>query len=201
MDKAEKYWSAETFAGDRQKSGVTPFAGGMNTPRLRLRRPRNDDAHTITRLVSDWEVSKQTISIINPYTLDDAFRFIRDGEADWKKGRQYVLCMERRSDSALIGTVSIQIYRKWGLRYGEIGYWAGRDYWGEGYTSEAVEPFLVFCRSTLGLRRITARVFVENEASLRLLKSNGFRQVSRRTEVLPHRGGKRKIIHLRHKGK
>lgn len=200
MDKAEKYWSGEGTVLTKRRSRSIAFPGGINTPRLRLRRPCESDAHTIARLVSDWEVSKQTISIANPYTLNDAHRFIRDGETDWCKGAQYVLCVERRSDNCLIGTVSVQIFSKWGLRFGEIGFWAGREYWGGGYTGEAVEAFLVFCRATLGLRRITARAFVENEASLRLLERTGFRRVTSKTEVLPHRGGKRKIVHLRYKG-
>lgn len=201
MDKAEKYWTAGAGVIRQDRSRAIAFSGGINTPRLRLRRPCESDAHTIARLVSDWEVSKQTISIANPYTLNDAHKFIRDSETDWQDGSQYVLCVERRSDNSLIGTVSIQISRKWGFRYGEIGYWAGRDYWGEGFTGEAIEPFLIFCRTTLGLKRIVARAFAENEASLRLLKRAGFRRVSRRTEVLPNRGGRRKIIHLRYKGK
>ena len=80
-----------------------------------------------------------------------------------------------------------------------LGYWAGVDYWGEGYTSEAVEAFLGFCKEGLGLSDLTAKVFKENEASLRLLKSLGFSVVARRTVNLPERGGRRKVIHLRHK--
>lgn len=201
MEKVEKYWSVRASAKAKGLPQEIAFSGGINTDRLRLRCLNESDAHMVARLVSDWEVAKQTISIAHPYTLDDAHTFIQDGEADWKKGTQYVLCVERRADHCLIGTVSVQIYRKWGRRYGEIGYWAGRDFWGEGYTGEAVEAFLVFCRSTLGLSRITARVFAENEASLRLLKRVGFRKVARRNALLPHRGGKRKIIHLRHKSK
>ncbi len=201
MEKAEKYWSVKAAAQPGAAPRAIAFSGAINTDRLRLRRLGESDAHTITRLVSDWEVSKQTISIANPYTLNEAHKFIRNGETDWQDGTQYVLCIERRTDNCLIGTISIQIYRKWGRRYGEIGYWAGREYWGKGYTGEAIEPFLVFCRSTLGLKTIDAKVFAENEASLRLLKRAGFREVTRKTEHLPHRGGRRKVVHLRHKSK
>lgn len=201
MEEAGKFWSVTSGARARELPREIAFAGSINTERLRLRCLCESDAHTITRLVSDWEVSKQTISIANPYTLNDAHKFIRTAEEDWHDGTQYVLCIERRADNCLIGTVSIQIYRKWGRRYGEIGYWAGREYWGKGYTSEAIESFLVFCKTTLGLKKIDARAFVENEASLRLLKRAGFREVARKTEHLPHRGGKRKVVHVRHKSK
>ena len=199
MEKAEKYWSAGAGAKAGGPRHEIAFSGSINTERLRLRRLCESDAHTIARLVADWEVSKQTISIANPYTLNEAHKFVRDGEVDWHDGTQYVLGMERRVDNCLIGTISVQIYHKWGRRLAEIGYWVGRDYWSQGFTSEAIEPFLIFCRSTLGLKRIDARVFVENEASLRLLDRAGFREVTRKVEHLPHRGGKRKIVHLRNR--
>jgi RimJ/RimL family protein N-acetyltransferase len=197
MNKTSRYWSVGNRIGAGASSGDITFSGGINTVRLRLRRLCESDAPTITGLVSNWEVAKQTRTLPSPYTLDHALEFVRSGEVDWKKGSQYILGIERKSDCVLIGTVSVTIRKTWRRKIGEIGYWCGQEYWGEGYTSEAVAAFLIFCQSNLKLDVVQAKAFAENTASLNLLEAQGFCKTAKKTEIIPERGGKRKIIHLR----
>jgi RimJ/RimL family protein N-acetyltransferase len=60
----------------------------------------------------------------------------------------------------------------------EIGYWIARDFWGQGFATEAAGAVLKIAR-TLGHRRLTAGHFVDNLASGRVLRKLGFEPTGR----------------------
>ena len=55
----------------------------------------------------------------------------------------------------------------------EIGFWIGRDHWGQGYASEIADAVVGLARSR-GYRPVWALVLPENAASIRVLKKTGF---------------------------
>lgn len=57
---------------------------------------------------------------------------------------------------------------------GTLSYWLLPDYRGEGYATEAVSLLCDYALRELGLHRIRADVFAENDASKRLLERLGF---------------------------
>jgi [ribosomal protein S5]-alanine N-acetyltransferase len=61
------------------------------------------------------------------------------------------------------------------MEYGraEMGYWIGRPYWGRGYCTEAARELLRYGFENLGLARIFACHFKENEASGRVMRKLG----------------------------
>lgn len=60
----------------------------------------------------------------------------------------------------------------------ELGYWIARDYWGQGYATEAAGAVLrIAC--TLGHHRIIAGHFTDNPASGRVLAKLGFEPTGR----------------------
>jgi RimJ/RimL family protein N-acetyltransferase len=68
-----------------------------------------------------------------------------------------------------------------GLR--ELGYWLGREFWGQGITSAAVHQYLAVERQ----RPLFAIVAEHNVASRRILKRHGFRESSAKDHVLHYR--------------
>jgi len=52
----------------------------------------------------------------------------------------------------------------------ELGYWIGKEYWGQGIATQAVADFIVW----LNIRPLHARAAKDNFASLRVLAKNGF---------------------------
>ena len=72
----------------------------------------------------------------------------------------------------LIGTVGLAISDF--DHQAEIGYWLGRDYWGQGFCTEAVIAVLDYGFETLGLNRIFAQHIARNGASARVLEKAGF---------------------------
>ncbi len=54
-----------------------------------------------------------------------------------------------------------------------IGYWIGKNYWGQGITTQAVNLFL----PQIQKRPIYARVATDNIGSIRVLEKNGFTKI------------------------
>ena len=61
-------------------------------------------------------------------------------------------------------------------RQAELGFWIGRDWWGQGYAREAARAVLRFGFETLELNRISAHHLVRNPASGRVLLAIGMQR-------------------------
>lgn len=78
---------------------------------------------------------------------------------------------------------------------GEIGYWIGVPYWGQGLIPEAVREMLRYGFEELGLQNIWCGYFDGNDKSRRVQEKCGFRY--QRTErKLWHLIGTEKVEHL-----
>jgi RimJ/RimL family protein N-acetyltransferase len=184
----------EADAKGHSKQDLMPiFAGTLETPRLLLRRLEERDATEIARLMSDWEVVKQTISIPLPYTQTHAVHWIKRSAKGWRRKMNFCLAIEDKGQGKLVGSLSLRRKSFFSRNVGVLGYWIGRDYWGKGMAGEAVEALLKVGVDGLGLRQVEARVFTDNMASRRVLEKNGFILKSKSSVYLKSRGGKRKV--------
>lgn len=57
----------------------------------------------------------------------------------------------------------------------DIGYDLNPDYWGRGYMYEAIKAILSFAQNEMNLKRIKACIFSENEKSIKLIETFGFK--------------------------
>ncbi|TNE57048.1 MAG: N-acetyltransferase [Alphaproteobacteria bacterium] len=151
------------------------------------------DAAAVAALVSDPEVIKQTISMTTPFHEGEAERWIRQ-ELEVEDQKHRVLVVEEVRSKALVGTVSVHVKRRFLRRWGTIGYWIGKPYWGRGYGTQALKAFVPYCFDVLEISRFQARVFESNQASQRVLENNGFRRTGRIRLFVPKRGGWRRIL-------
>lgn len=71
----------------------------------------------------------------------------------------------------------------------ELGWALDPGHAGRGYATEAVEALLKVCFVDLGLRRVTAACFAENESSWRLMERVGMRRESVAVRDALHRDG------------
>ena len=75
----------------------------------------------------------------------------------------------------MIGTIGFHKWSRAHLR-AEIGYDLSPEHWGKGYMGEAARAATDRGFQKMGLHRIDARVYVENQPSIRLLQRLGFKQ-------------------------
>jgi RimJ/RimL family protein N-acetyltransferase len=72
----------------------------------------------------------------------------------------------------------------------ELGWCLDPRYAGRGYATEAVEGLLHLCFELLGLRRVTASCFADNERSWRLMERVGMRREAHTVADSLHRSGR-----------
>ena len=71
----------------------------------------------------------------------------------------------------------------------DLGWVLHPDYTGRGYATEAVREVLHICFRNLGLRRITANCFADNDASWHLMERVGMRREGHAIRESLHRSG------------
>ena len=72
----------------------------------------------------------------------------------------------------------------------EIGYVVDPAYGGQGYATEAVREELRICFEELGVRRVIAQCFADNQPSWRLMERLGMRREQHTKQDSLHRSGK-----------
>lgn len=152
----------------------------LETERLVLRGFSLADAPAVKRLAGAREVAAGTLLIPHPYPAGAAEQWISGHPASWQAGDSATLAIERREDGALVGAISLGLEPDHDR--GEIGYWVGTPYWGQGYCTEAARALLQFAFETLGLNRIHAYHFSNNSASGRVLQKVGMKHEGRRRQ-------------------
>jgi RimJ/RimL family protein N-acetyltransferase len=141
----------------------------LETARLKLRPYSEADIAELLPLIGSREVAATTLRIAHPYTEQDArafFALAQDPDKLW-------LAITLRADGQQIGGIGLRLERQ--HQHGELGYWLGVPYWGQGYATEAAREMLRYGFEELGLHRILASHFKHNPASGRILKKLGMR--------------------------
>lgn len=75
-------------------------------------------------------------------------------------------------------------------RHAEIGYLMAKEYWGQGFGTEAVSLIIRYGKDVVNLRKVYASVKDGNMGSSRVLEKNGLKQCGKFTEhdILPGTG-------------
>ncbi len=141
---------------------VSCIIGRMN---ISLRKFSADDAARVAELVGDEAVSNWTSKIPYPYSKQDALDWI--GQTDLDASRR-VFAVELNGQ--LVACVSYWPLIKGGF---EVGYWVGKDYWGKGICSKALE-LLLSTESFPSTFDVYARIMEGNIRSQRVLEKCGF---------------------------
>ena len=136
----------------------------ISTVRLELRKMCREDVPALVRQINDFEVVRWLSRVPYPYTPEDAETWLQIVEAQ-------PLNLNIFLDGSLIGGVGLTL-RDDG--YHELGFWLGREFWGQGFATEAASGLLDFARDELALTEIRASYITGNEASANVLQKLGF---------------------------
>jgi ribosomal-protein-alanine N-acetyltransferase len=143
----------------------------LNTVRLVLRPFRLEDASEIQRLAGDREIAATTLRIPHPYPDGAAEEWISSVAHRYEKGETVAFGITRADDLALLGGIGLDITRE--HERAELGYWIGKPYWGNGYCTEAARAVVQYAFEVLGMNRVGACHFANNEASGRVMRNLG----------------------------
>lgn len=126
------------------------------------------DAARVSLLAGEYDVASMTGTIPHSYSEQMAAKWI--GEV--LKGEEGVVFMIER-DGQSIGCTG---YRAFGADHGELGFWLGKPYWGQGYATEAVAALIAHAFDADGFDYLLAGYFSDNPASGRVIEKLGFVQ-------------------------
>jgi len=163
-----------------------------------------------------WPVRTERLTI-RPATLDDADatweirriesvgRWMTAAAGDREHFRRHFGEPERLSrtllmelDGAVIGDLYVAVGDAWAQTevldaargvQAEIGWVLAPGHEGRGYATEAVTELLRICFEDLGLRRVFAQCFADNEPSWRLMERIGMRREEHAVRDSLHRSG------------
>lgn len=147
----------------------------IKTDRLILRPIGDRDAQNISTLAGDIDIARMTSTIPYPYPVISADFFIMTNRENRRRGLCYNYAVTLRDNDQLMGVVGV--FRRGEDTALELGYWIGKPYWNQGYTTEACSAVLREAQQSLGVTRIVAGVFVDNPASLKVLRKLGFKSL------------------------
>lgn len=89
-----------------------------------------------------------------------------------EKNDWYRFALVLKDTDELIGTGLIYFEEE--VDSWEIGYNLGKQYWGNGYTTEAMRRIISFAKEELGITEIVGRYAKENPASGKVMEKLGF---------------------------
>ncbi len=149
----------------------------IETRRIALRPFTDADADAVEKLAGDWEVAKTLAVMPHPYPKGAAMHWIGTHRELARNGEEYVFAITKKPKGEVMGAISL---RKRPDRFGSVGYWLGRRYWGRGYMTEAVQCAAAVAFDWLNLPELTAVALADNPASQRVLEKSRFTDVGAR---------------------
>jgi len=154
----------------------------LETKRLILRPLTTSDGKQVQKLAGDEEIAARTLSIPHPYEDGMAEAWISSLESQFKDGRGVTYAVALRSSGgtdsensnsdSLIGCIGLEIDD---IRhdFGEIGFWIGKPFWGNGYCTEAGMGLMDYGFSAMQLNCISGNHFSDNPKSGNVMRKLG----------------------------
>jgi RimJ/RimL family protein N-acetyltransferase len=139
---------------------------------VRLRAPRESDAHAIADGCSDAEVARWT-KVPSPYTLEDARLWIAGSEIQREAGSELQLVIVRQDEDRPVGAVALRL-RAVPEPHGELGYWVAARSRRTGVGARAVRLLARHGLEKVGLGWVEIAVSPHNQPSRALARSAGF---------------------------
>jgi RimJ/RimL family protein N-acetyltransferase len=154
----------------------------LETDRLVVEVPSESDAPSLYALVGGEDRDEVTAGLIweGPDEIQETLGYIRevrgkpfgDGGFHWAihdKAGQLT-----GAPGTAIGMISARPSEQPGR--GDVGYWLGKPYWGQGVMSEALAVVLDLSFEELDHEKMEAEIFTTNDRSMRLVEGLGMQR-------------------------
>lgn len=178
--------------GQRATGAAPPFAGvgwPKHTARLSLRPARPEDAGATWRFRRLESVGRWMTEVP---TSQESYRLA------FEDPRRLATTLVVELADEVIGDLMLRVEDAWGQAevadlarrtQAELGWVLDPSHEGKGFATEAVRELIRICFDELGLRRVVATCFADNEASWRLMQRVGLRRELHAVADALHRSG------------
>ncbi len=156
------------------------------TDRLILRQFNSTDSAEVQRMAGDKDLAENTLNIPHPYLDGMAETWIQSQESDFQAGKSLVFAICLKENGKLAGAIGLNLQLNFELA--ELGYWIGKEYWNNGYCSEAARLIIDYAFNHYKLHKIYATYFTNNPASGKVMEKAGMHFEGTLREHLFHWG-------------
>lgn len=143
----------------------------LPVPAVRLRPWQLADAEPLTYHANNPEIAHSLRDVFpHPYSLDDACFYL--GLVMDSASLDLNLAIEVGGEAA--GSISALFQTDVNRRSAEVGYWLGRQFWGRGIATAAVQALSSYVFAHFDLMRLYGLVYAPNLASAKVLQKAGY---------------------------
>lgn len=154
---------------ERESRMRTPV---LETERLILRPFAKEDAQEVFECwESDPDVAKY-MCWTSHNDINKTKQFIEFELGNIEKDDWYRWCLVEKSSGRIVGTCLI--YYDEEVKDYEVGYNLGKKYWGQGFTTEAMQEAIRFAKEELKIKELVGSHAKENPASGSVMRKLGF---------------------------
>jgi [ribosomal protein S5]-alanine N-acetyltransferase len=171
---------------------VRLFVPDLHDDVIALRPPVVSDVDAITAAVQDPDIPAFTM-VPTPYTAADAVSWVEGTATSWRDGTAAPFVIVDRTTGKLLGAIGVHNPDEKTGR-AEVGYWVLASARGRGVASRALGLVAGWALDTVGLARLEALVFVENERSHRVAARAGFARGGVAQGRVEHQGRRRDVV-------
>jgi ribosomal-protein-alanine N-acetyltransferase len=136
--------------------------------------PKLSDAKWLFVNVKKPEISRMLAYFVDDLkNLKEEIAWVKSQPAKRKKGDYNFVIADKKTGKIMgsCGTGDINSREK----RSTVGWWIAKEYWGKGYSLEAVKLLINFCFKKLKLNRLEANIFSYNLRSFNFAKKLGFK--------------------------
>lgn len=147
----------------------------LETERLILRDYAEDDFDAYCRLKMD-DKTMYYLQDIQLHSLEEGKESFAEVLADEQSSNRqfYFLHMEQKDTHAQVGSIGYTVVSHTPLgKIVHLGYFTYPQFWGRGYTSEALQKVLEYAFTQGNVYRVTTGCLAENKGSERVMQKNG----------------------------
>ena len=137
---------------------------------VNLRPWKLEDAASLTSIANNRNIYNNVRNNFpTPYTIINALQWI-----NLQAGIKPVVSFAIEYMNQLAGTISCTPKDDIHVKNIEIGYFLGENYWNKGIATEAVSQIITYIKNQFSVNKIYAEVYENNNASMSVLRKNGF---------------------------
>lgn len=147
----------------------------VETPRLLVRLPRDDDAPAYFEMHADPDVTRWLGGTRDDNSVEAERERIADRRSMHEKLGLSMWTVEEKETGEVVGLAGLFPVEKVGPEI-EVAYHFRKDRWGRGYATEVARACIAYGFDRKGLERIVGLVAPGNDASVRVLEKCGLRR-------------------------
>ena len=161
---------------------------------ISLRRLTKEDAKFFYESLKNEEITYY-LALGPLHSIDHAKKLIKNYIKYWEQYQQFNFII--KNNTSKLGSISLWNI-SWLHQRAEVGIWILPEYWAQGFGKRSIELIKIIAYNHLFLNRLESHIAIQNNRSIKMFKSCGFKEEGILKEYLKLNGRFQDAIILSH---